>query len=108
MSVALCLSALGGAVLAVLPGPAFTLSWTHSVEKTEWREEWRIENGRLALTEARVKGSGAGVESPAGAPLAQGGGGWGPRGAPRAKGGFGAPPPYARPHRGGGGGGAPP
>ncbi|KAA0681388.1 DUF1850 domain-containing protein [Roseomonas genomospecies 6] len=73
MSAALCLSALGGAVLAALPGPAFTLSWTHSVEKTEWREDWRIEQGRLVLTEARVKGGGAGMEPPEGARLA---GGW--------------------------------
>ncbi|MBK3772835.1 DUF1850 domain-containing protein [Azospirillum brasilense] len=72
MSAALCLSALGGAVLAALPGPAFTLSWTHSVEKTEWREEWRIADGRLVLTEARVKGSGAGMEPPDGARLADG------------------------------------
>lgn len=72
MSVALCLSALGGAVLAALPGPAFTLSWTHSVEKTEWREDWRIEAGRLSLTEARVKGTGAGMEPPQGARLADG------------------------------------
>ncbi|AWJ82795.1 hypothetical protein TSH58p_04225 [Azospirillum sp. TSH58] len=72
MSVALCLSALGGAVLAALPGPAFTLSWTHSVEKTEWREDWRIEGGRLVLTEARVKGTGAGMEPPVGARLDDG------------------------------------
>ncbi|CAO3374695.1 DUF1850 domain-containing protein [Azospirillum argentinense] len=72
MSVALCLSALGGAVLAALPGPTFTLSWTHSVEKTEWREEWRVEGGRLILTEARAKGSGAGLEPPEGARLADG------------------------------------
>ncbi|WP_353859347.1 DUF1850 domain-containing protein [Azospirillum formosense] len=72
MSVALCLSALGGAVLAALPGPAFTLSWTHSVERTEWREDWRIEDGRLVLIEARVKGTGAGMEPPQGARLAEG------------------------------------
>ncbi|KAA0684703.1 DUF1850 domain-containing protein [Azospirillum brasilense] len=72
MSAALCLSALGGAVLAALPGSAFSLSWTHSVEKTEWREEWRIEDGRLVLAEARVKGGGAGMEPPAGARLAAG------------------------------------
>ncbi|MBK3732283.1 DUF1850 domain-containing protein [Azospirillum brasilense] len=72
MSVALCLSALGGAVLAALPGPAFTLSWTHSVEKTEWREDWRIEDGRLVLTEARVKGAGAGMEPPAESRFADG------------------------------------
>ncbi|WP_448205067.1 DUF1850 domain-containing protein [Azospirillum sp. sgz302134] len=73
MSVSLCLAALGGAVLAALPGPSFTLSWTHSIEKTEWREEWRIADRNLLLTEARVKGTGAGMEPPAGARLS---GGW--------------------------------
>ncbi|MBB3265293.1 hypothetical protein FHW79_002913 [Azospirillum sp. OGB3] len=78
MSVALCLSALGGAVLAALPGPVFTLTWTHSVEKTEWREEWRIEGGRLRLTEARVKGAGAGMEPAQDARLAAGWWVWAP------------------------------
>lgn len=58
----LCLFALGGALLASLPGAAFTLSWTHSIEKTEWREQWTVEAGRLRLTEARVRGTGAGME----------------------------------------------
>lgn len=58
----LCLTALGGALLAALPGPSFTLSWTHSIEKTEWREAWRVEAGRLVLAEARVRGTGAGME----------------------------------------------
>ncbi len=58
----LCLTALGGALLAALPGTAFTLSWTHSIEKTEWREAWRVEAGRLVLAEARVRGTGAGME----------------------------------------------
>lgn len=68
----LCIMALGGAVLAALPGPSFTLSWTHSVEKTEWRESWRIADGRLVAEEARVKGAGAGMEPPADARLADG------------------------------------
>ncbi|MGF7177164.1 DUF1850 domain-containing protein [Azospirillum doebereinerae] len=58
----LCLTALGGALLAALPGPSFTLSWTHSIEKTEWREEWRVEAQRLVPVEARVQGTGAGME----------------------------------------------
>lgn len=73
MSASLCVAALGGAVLAALPGPSFTLSWTHSVEKTEWRESWRIEGDRLILAEARVKGTGAGMEPPPDARLS---GGW--------------------------------
>jgi len=58
----LCLTALGGALLAALPGPSFTLSWTHSIKKTEWREEWRVEDGGLLPVEARIKGTGAGME----------------------------------------------
>lgn len=58
----LCLFALGGALLASLPGGAFTLSWTHSIEKTEWREQWSIDAGRLRLVEARIRGTGAGME----------------------------------------------
>ena len=77
MSTGLCLAALGGAalgnaILAALPGPSFTLAWTHSVEKTEWREEWRAESGRLVPVEARVKGAGAGMEPPPHARLSEG------------------------------------
>ncbi len=65
MSPGLCLAALGGAVLAALPGSSFTLAWTHSVARTEWREDWRAEDGRLVLAEARITGTGAGMEPPA-------------------------------------------
>ncbi|QCG95599.1 DUF1850 domain-containing protein [Azospirillum sp. TSA2s] len=58
----LCLFALGGALLASLPGTQFTLSWTHSIEKTEWRESWAVEAGQLRPTEARIRGTGAGME----------------------------------------------
>lgn len=52
---------------------AFTLIWTHSVEKTRWEEDWRIDQAGLTLSAARVKGSGAGMEPPAHARLE---GGW--------------------------------
>lgn len=51
-----------GAKALTLASATFTLSWTHSVEKTGWRESWRIEAGALALDEAAVQGSGAGME----------------------------------------------
>ncbi len=57
------------AVVAVLPTDVFTLLWTHSVERTEWREEWRIDDGRLRVVAATVAGSGAGMEPPPGAVL---------------------------------------
>lgn len=59
-----CLMA-GALALAVHGG--FTLAWTHSVERVEWRETWRVEGGRLHLTEARIRGSGAGMEPGEGA-----------------------------------------
>lgn len=66
----LCLAAAGAAIS--IATSAFTLSWTHTIEKTRWEEDWRIEGGRLALVEARVKGSGAGMEPPPEARLEEG------------------------------------
>jgi hypothetical protein len=68
---ALCLAA--GALTASLAAQAFTLSWMHTVEKIEWQESWRVEAEGLVLIASRVKGSGAGMEVPAGAVAA---GGW--------------------------------
>ena len=59
----LCVTA--GAAALVVAWSAFTLSWTHSVEKTEWQEDWRVLPGGLEITEARIKGTGAGMEPPA-------------------------------------------
>lgn len=66
----LCLTA--GAVAAVLTVESFTLAWSHSIEKIRWEEDWRIEAGRLVIVEARVRGTGAGMEPPAGAVLENG------------------------------------
>jgi hypothetical protein len=63
----LCLAAAGLAVELAIS--SFTLAWTHTVEKTEWQEDWRVEDGRLVLAEARVQASGAGMEPPADARL---------------------------------------
>nr|WP_246505241.1 DUF1850 domain-containing protein [Microvirga antarctica] len=43
---------------------AITLAWTHSVEKTQWEEDWRSGPAGLELVEARIEGSGAGMEPP--------------------------------------------
>jgi hypothetical protein len=67
---AICLLAAGK--LTVIAASAFTLSWTHSVQKTEWREDWRLTPAGLRLVEARVKGSGAGMEPPEGSVLKDG------------------------------------
>lgn len=53
---------LVGAMALSLAGGSFTLEWTHSIEKTAWREEWQVQNQTLRLTSAAVKGSGAGME----------------------------------------------
>jgi hypothetical protein len=60
----LCLAA--GAVTAVLAIDAFTLTWIHSIEKIRWEEDWRIIGNELVIDEARIRGSGAGMEPPAG------------------------------------------
>ena len=66
----LCLTA--GAVSASLAIQAFTLAWMHSIEKVRWEEDWRIEEGQLHVVEARIKGTGAGMEPPPGAILREG------------------------------------
>lgn len=56
----LCLAT--SAVALQIAAQAFTLSWVHSVERTEWREQWRVEGTQLQLEQARVRGSGAGMD----------------------------------------------
>ncbi|QSX40935.1 DUF1850 domain-containing protein [Shewanella cyperi] len=69
----LCLG-LAGQVWAQLPLESFSLQWQHSVEKIRWEEDYRLEDYRLEsqglaalwlrLVEARVRGTGAGMEIP--------------------------------------------
>lgn len=63
----LCLDAGAGPEPVLPASERFTLAWVHSVEKTAWQEDWRIEHGRLVLDLARIRGTGAGMEPPAGA-----------------------------------------
>lgn len=63
---------LAGAVWAELPVPALTLAWRHTIEKVRWEEDYRVMPSGLLLGEARVKGSGAGMEIPDGAELREG------------------------------------
>lgn len=67
---ALCLSA--GALRVELPMSSFTLRWRHSIEKTEWAEDYELAGDWLHLSQARIRGSGAGMEPPAGAVLLHG------------------------------------
>ena len=53
-------------------GQKATLSWRHSIEKIVWEEDYRCSEGGLRLTEARVRGTGAGMEPPPGAVFSDG------------------------------------
>lgn len=66
----ICLIVGGKATVVALS--AFTLAWTHSVEKVKWEEDWELSDKGLRIVEARVKGSGAGMEIPDGAVLRDG------------------------------------
>lgn len=63
---------LAGVVWAQLPVERFSLAWRHSVEKVRWAEDYQVVGDQLLLREARVRGSGAGMEVPAGALLEKG------------------------------------
>lgn len=55
-----------------LAASAFTLAWTHSVEKTGWQERWTAGPQGLTVVEGRIAGSGAGMEPPPDAVLKDG------------------------------------
>ena len=73
----LCLASAG--IVKTLALAAFTLVWTHSIEKVDWQEDWRVTARGLELVQARVKGSGAGMEPPPDARLVDGWFQWQPR-----------------------------
>lgn len=63
--IGICLAA--GLIHASLPLSSFTLAWMHSIEKIRWEEDYRIvasKPPRLILSEARILGTGAGMEPP--------------------------------------------
>jgi hypothetical protein len=72
----LCLAA-GSAVAPLLAG-AITLAWAHSVEKITWEEDWRLTSAGLEVVEARVRGSGAGMDPPPEARFENGAWAWRP------------------------------
>jgi len=77
----LCLASAG--IVKALSIATFTLVWTHSIEKVDWQEDWRVTPTGLVLTQARVKGSGAGMEPPPQARLIDGWFQWRPEGGPK-------------------------
>lgn len=78
----ICVAAGGKAM--VLAASAFTLAWTHSVEKTRWEERWIAGPEGLTVVEGRIAGSGAGMEPPEGAVLREGAYVWRPKTRPLA------------------------
>jgi hypothetical protein len=73
----LCLASAG--IVKTLSIAAFTLAWTHSIEKVDWQEDWRVTAHGLELVQARVKGSGAGMEPSPDARLVDGWFQWQPQ-----------------------------
>ena len=69
---------IAGKSAACLAGLLFSLSWTHSVEKTEWVEHWQLKDEQLVLKETFVKGSGAGIDPAPNAVLENGWYRWAP------------------------------
>nr|WP_295462679.1 DUF1850 domain-containing protein [Mesorhizobium sp.] len=63
---------IAGSKVTAIALASFTLAWTHSVEKVRWEEDWELSGAGLRIVEARVKGSGAGMEVPDGAVLRDG------------------------------------
>ena len=73
---ALCVA--GAGLVVQLAVQSFTLGWMHTIEKVPWEESWRVEPTQLVITEARIKGSGAGMEPPPDARLDHGWYVWAP------------------------------
>ncbi|UPJ59382.1 DUF1850 domain-containing protein [Bradyrhizobium sp. 192] len=75
--VSLCFATAGG--VKALAMSAFTLVWTHSIAKVDWQEDWRVTPAGLELVQARVKGTGPGMEPPPEARLVDGWFQWQPK-----------------------------
>lgn len=65
----ICLAA--GLLITPL-GEAITLRWTHSIEKSVWEEDYRLQGNTLIVDSARVTSTGAGMEPPEGSILKNG------------------------------------
>ncbi|HLT78649.1 MAG TPA: DUF1850 domain-containing protein, partial [Ferrovibrio sp.] len=74
---ALCLTV--GAAIVALGVQSAELRWTHSVQKTEWRETWRAVVDGIRLEQAAVQSSGAGMEPGPDAVLREGFWVWRPK-----------------------------
>ena len=69
---------VAGVLQATLPPGVLTVAWRHSVQKTRWEEDYRVEPAGLVPLESRIESAGAGMEAPAGAVLRDGTWRWHP------------------------------
>lgn len=69
---------VAGSLRATIADETMLLAWQHSIEKTRWEERYRVDGERLRLVEARVAGSGAGMEPGLGAVERDGAWVWNP------------------------------
>jgi hypothetical protein len=60
-----CIALVTAVAALILPADSVTLSWTHTVERTAWEEDYLASPQGLILTEARIEAIGAGMEPPA-------------------------------------------
>lgn len=75
LGICLTLAAATSVLPVYVPVERFTLAWTHSIENVRWEEDYAVLPGtppRLEILAARVRGSAAGMEPPAGAVLRDG------------------------------------
>jgi hypothetical protein len=78
LGVCLSLAATPGTPPRFVPTQAFTIAWTHSIEKIRWEEDYTIGTDARGIPVliaglARIRGSGAGMEPPPDAVLREGG-----------------------------------
>ena len=76
---------VAGVLRATVPADEFTLAWQHSVEKIRWEERYRVEGTKLDPVEARIQGSGAGIDPAPDARLRDGWWTWRPGSTPLAE-----------------------
>lgn len=74
-----------GATAVALSMDTVELRWTHSVQKTEWRETWRAAESGLVLERSAVQSSGAGMDPGEGAIFQDGFWVWRPQLPPQPK-----------------------
>jgi len=78
LGVCLSLAAALNAPVVFVPITAFTLAWAHSIEKVRWEEDYTVALDPLTrlpvlrATQARIRGSAAGMEPPPDAVLRNG------------------------------------